>query len=89
MSRRLGIAGSMEQILALGARIDIRPRGVEGFQFMGARYAVGVEYRGQRNATIGDDLSEIFSRLLEWIKSVEFCDGSQWTPAQISRMSGG
>lgn len=77
----------MEEILAAGASIIIRPQGSDGFRFMPRKYVVCIEQRGVRNGLTGDDLNEIFSRALAWVKDVEFYHGSQWTVEQVANMA--
>jgi len=80
----------MEEILALGASIIIRPsgpNGAEGFKFLNCKYCVAVEINDFRNGYTGNHLDEIFARALEWIKEVKFYDGPQWTAEQIANMS--
>jgi hypothetical protein len=76
----------MDEILATGASIIIRPCGREGMLFLSCKYAVCIEFHGLRNGLTGDDLKEIFARAFEWVKDVEFYHGSQWTAEQVARM---
>jgi len=76
----------MEKLLAAGASIIVRPCGSDGFRFITGKYAVAVEYHDLRNAIVGNDLEEIFARLLDWVEEVQFYSGTQWTPEQIKSM---
>ena len=74
----------MEELLAVGASIIVRPCGADGFRFMTAKYAIAIELGDLRQGLIGDDLAEIFARGLEWVKDVQFYNGSQWTAEQAA-----
>ena len=76
----------MEELLTAGASI-IRPcAATDGFRFLTAKYAVAIELGDFRQGLMGDDLTEIFARGLEWVKDVQFYNGTQWTPEQIAKM---
>lgn len=72
-----GLPTDMENILASGASVIVRPLGCQSF-------GIGVEHHGLRHGVACSDLSEGFARAYEWVQDVDFYHGMHWTAEQLA-----